>query len=719
MKNKVIKKLLITIVVIIMIVNMFTNYKVFATNEITYTLSNTITAKLSEDGTLTVSGTGNMPDFSSQKNEPWYGENIKKVIIENGITSVSKYGFCELKELTTISLSNTVTSIGEGAFYGCSSLKEFNAPTSLRTIESGAFAECTALTQIKLNEGLKKVSSYVFQSTAITEMSIPSTVTDWGFGATLYCSKLEEFKVADGNTEYFTDKGVLYWKPTQYTNFEVSAYPSANKMESYEILEGVKCIDQDAFYNAKNLKQVTIPNSITMLRAYAFAGSGLTTVTVPEIALTVFAPGIFKDCTNLETVNFYANPDAYFTGAELVSSTFLNCTSLKNVNIAGNIDNIAMSCFENCTSLEEITIPETVKTISSKAFLNCTSLKNVNWSENIEKVSESAFEGCTSLKQKYPDKFELRDNGYYMPETADIKITGEYKYDLAQQVLELVNLERTNSELSTLVMDEQLFETANQRAAELAIRFEHDRPDLTDCYEIFPSNYYTAAENIAIGQSTASSVMLSWMNSSGHRTNIMNPNFKAIGISCFYYNGTYYWVQCFTNTGTQMTNYPKNETVQATIPVALRDLEFSCSTQNITLGVEGEKTISITGTYQNSTKFNCDNEAFTWTVDDKSVATVKNGTIYGIGKGKTNVYAKVGSKIITFTVTVNDYELGDINADGSINARDAKLVLQYYSGQATLSAKQKLSADVNGDGIINARDAKLILQYYSGKIQEF
>ena len=56
------------------------------------------------------------------------------------------------------------------------------------------------------------------------------------------------------------------------------------------------------------------------------------------------------------------------------------------------------------------------------------------------------------------------------------------------------------------------------------------------------------------------------------------------------------------------------------------------------------------------------------------------------------------------------YLLGDVNADGKINARDAKLVLQYFNGQVTLTAEQQARADVNKDGKINARDAKLILQ---------
>ena len=66
-----------------------------------------------------------------------------------------------------------------------------------------------------------------------------------------------------------------------------------------------------------------------------------------------------------------------------------------------------------------------------------------------------------------------------------------------------------------------------------------------------------------------------------------------------------------------------------------------------------------------------------------------------------------------------DIALGDINADGQINARDAKMALQYFTGKIQLTEEQIKRADVNKDGQINARDAKLILQYFTGKIESF
>ena len=79
-----------------------------------------ITSTLSDDGTLTISGTGDMPDYK-QYNTPWFDdrEKIKKVVIEDGVTSIGENAFFYCPALTSITIPNSVTSIGECTFKGC------------------------------------------------------------------------------------------------------------------------------------------------------------------------------------------------------------------------------------------------------------------------------------------------------------------------------------------------------------------------------------------------------------------------------------------------------------------------------------------------------------------------------------------------------------------------------------------------------------------------
>ena len=136
----------------------------------------------------------------------------------------------------------------------------------------------------------------------------------------------------------------------------------------------------------------------------------------------------------------------------------------------------------------------------------------------------------------------------------DSKAARQQGYDAAYawKMLEIINKERKNAGLSELIMEQGLLNTANIRAAEIEVKFGHERPDGSSCFSAFefPSVQTFVGENIAAGQTSPDSVMKSWMNSQGHRENILNPEFKSIGIACYYVpNSTYkfYWVQCFGN----------------------------------------------------------------------------------------------------------------------------------------------------------------------------
>ncbi|MBQ9233607.1 MAG: hypothetical protein IJ167_06185 [Lachnospiraceae bacterium] len=132
-----------------------------------------------------------------------------------------------------------------------------------------------------------------------------------------------------------------------------------------------------------------------------------------------------------------------------------------------------------------------------------------------------------------------------------------YNDDYANQVLAIVNKERAAQGLSALTMDLGLVETAKLRATEIKVTFSHTRPNGTSCFTAFPSTQTTVGENIASGYTSPNSVMNGWMNSSGHRANILNANFKSIGIACYYVPGSaygYYWVQAFGNKVTNSAN---------------------------------------------------------------------------------------------------------------------------------------------------------------------
>lgn len=120
----------------------------------------------------------------------------------------------------------------------------------------------------------------------------------------------------------------------------------------------------------------------------------------------------------------------------------------------------------------------------------------------------------------------------------------------ALQILKLVNAERAKAGLSQLKLDENVTAAANVRAMEITQSFSHTRPDGSSFSSALTQqgiSYRRSGENIAWGQKSPEQVMDGWMNSDGHRANILNAGFENIGIG--YYqdaNGVNYWVQLFT-----------------------------------------------------------------------------------------------------------------------------------------------------------------------------
>lgn len=124
--------------------------------------------------------------------------------------------------------------------------------------------------------------------------------------------------------------------------------------------------------------------------------------------------------------------------------------------------------------------------------------------------------------------------------------------DYASEVVRLVNIERANYGLSPLTMTQNLNNAATVRANEIVTSFSHTRPNGTSCFTVLSElgiSYNACGENIAAGQRTPEEVVTAWMNSEGHRANILNSSFNKIGVGVVESSSGYgiYWSQMFTN----------------------------------------------------------------------------------------------------------------------------------------------------------------------------
>lgn len=240
---------------------------------------------------------------------------------------------------------------------------------------------------------------------------------------------------------------------------------------------------------------------------------------------------------------------------------------------------------------------------------------------------------------------------------------GIRRYDYAYQVLDLVNQERAKKNRNPVTMDKNLLECAMTRAEELTVYASHIRPNGSICFSAFPY-FEDPSENLAINQGTPEEVMESWIESSGHYTNIMNSKNVSAGIGCYSQNGHLYWIQCFSSHAAEACTQPANQNVSPVLSVLPRLVNIHFNVSSPVKFTEEQKTLTIYATcngfsYMSSS---LDPSSFTWSTGDPSVATVdQSGVIRLKSKGNTTVTATLKScpdKILTADLNAY-YDLED------------------------------------------------------------
>lgn len=126
--------------------------------------------------------------------------------------------------------------------------------------------------------------------------------------------------------------------------------------------------------------------------------------------------------------------------------------------------------------------------------------------------------------------------------TAAQTVESEAEKTFESELLRLVNAEREKKDLAALKYSKPLAAAADTRAKELTVTFSHTRPDGTTCFTV---SEFVYGENIASGQTSPTAVVNSWMNSQGHKDNILNETYKTAAIGCYNDGETYYWVLLF------------------------------------------------------------------------------------------------------------------------------------------------------------------------------
>ena len=265
-----------------------------------------------------------------------------------------------------------------------------------------------------------------------------------------------------------------------------------------------------------------------------------------------------------------------------------------------------------------------------------------------------------------------------------IQVTGTDNFQNAEQVVSLTNAERAKAGVPALTMDKDLTLAAMQRAAEIAVFFSHTRPSGMPWYTV---NLKAYGENIAGGTgsfSTAQGVMNGWMNSPGHRANLLTSSYRTIGVGCFTQNGITWWVQLFGKAGP--STYPSiaSKTTTYSVEVAPNNCNFTSAVITAPASFVASNTASVSVAVTNPrwsiVRFSPNAKSVSWGSSNTSILRVDaSGSLTGVKPGTARVTAAIGSAFATS---------GNIEVQPGLFP--PTITKQPTSG--TYYAKQKLSA---------------------------
>ncbi len=408
-------------------------------------------------GTLTVSGTGDLPDYSYssslESQAPWkaWADNIKSIVLSEGITDTGDCTFHQLKNLTKIKLPSTLKIIGNNAFSEAKKLKEVAIPKGVTAIGQSAFQDCTALPDVTLPEGLLTIGNRAFNGcNSLIAVTIPASVTmidNYAFGdcpmlqyvaiksapkigeecfdaTTLqlicFSGDVPEFSrnsLSDVTAECYYPKNNATWNTASLESFsstctwtphadpgsitfsENSGQCGENATWAYEngtlTISGSGKVTKVLWaHHEKNIQKVIIENGITNVPGWAFQGyTKLKTVKLAD-SITTIENSAFQECTALTSI---ALPKNLVT---IEQSAFLNCTSLKEVKMGNKVTTLGTFAFSG-TVITEITLSDSLTTMGDSVFNGCKQLKELRFPATLKKMGDYIITGCSALKTVY------------------------------------------------------------------------------------------------------------------------------------------------------------------------------------------------------------------------------------------------------------------------------------------------------------------------------
>lgn len=378
---------------------------------------------LDDNGTLTLTGSGDMPVIYDYNTWLKYKGDIKNVVISQGITSVANAAFSGCANLESISLPDSITIIGRNAFANTALYSNSdNWYNDVFYIDNFLIKAKETVTSHTVKDGTKVIANSAFSDCKdLTDITIAQSVTVIGNSAFSGCSKLAAITVTDGISEIGDEAfaGTAFYNNPENWNEDALYIGSCllrvkTETSAFTVKDGTKTLADYALGSCKNLETVIIPDGVENIGGSAFSYcQKLTSAVLPDSVKRI-GSGAFGNCTNLENINIPEGIERIESGTFsdcskltavpmsnnvrfIGSNAFKSCKNILSISIPDGVSDIGGGAFEECENLSEITVPHGVKNIKANTFSGCKNLISVQFQGVIDSIGWDAFKGCTGI----------------------------------------------------------------------------------------------------------------------------------------------------------------------------------------------------------------------------------------------------------------------------------------------------------------------------------
>ena len=346
---------------------------------------------------------------------------LNSVVMSEGVTAIYDDTFKGCTNLAELIVSENLLNADMDAFDGCEKLQfakygnckylstannpyhlllaaEDTAGTSYqihadaKAIADNAFARCRSLTSVVIPEGVRAIGEGAFsRCSALTSIEIPESAVSFGSNILENCNQLQEVRYTGSLASWCN---ISFESALPQTG--VDLYIQNQLLVNLVIPETITVLNAYAFAHCTSLQTVEIGNQVTAVGKVAFSGcTNLTTVTIGDNVVSV-GSGAFGNCSNLQFTEYENGKYLGNSGNPylVLVDTTDNVTSF---TIHGDTKIIAGGAFYK-TRLTEITIPDNVKVIGEYAFYDCEKLKTVKIGDGVTKIEGMAFAECDYMK---------------------------------------------------------------------------------------------------------------------------------------------------------------------------------------------------------------------------------------------------------------------------------------------------------------------------------